>query len=56
MSHQGHEILKCNRCERAIMQCRCIDKNKPIRWTTCESCHQKAITDGFSKPSEETQQ
>lgn len=30
MAHAGHEIIKCE-CGLIIAQCRCPDRNKPVR-------------------------
>lgn len=42
MSHTGHEIVKCSKCDKVIRQCRCMDKNKPIVYEVCQECQRKA--------------
>lgn len=36
----GHFIERCKSCERVVGQCRCMDCNKELRWTTepCDRC------------------
>jgi hypothetical protein len=39
-----HEIVKCS-CGKIIAQCRCIQKNKPVRIIEngCEECKKKKV-------------
>ena len=41
MSHSGHETVMCQICGNIIKTCRCIDKNKPIRYEACKKCQGK---------------
>ena len=41
MSHTGHETVMCQICGNIIRTCRCIDKNKTIRYEACEKCQEK---------------
>lgn len=41
MSHSGHKIVKCSECDKIIMQCRCMDKDKPIEYRICEECFEE---------------
>ena len=53
MSHPGHEIVRCSECDRVIMQCRCMDKDKPTRYMVCDDCRKKPYrTDLVSRAAE----
>ena len=41
MSHAGHKIVKCSVCGKVILQCRCMDKNKPVSYEVCRDCKNK---------------
>lgn len=41
MSHPGHKIVKCSGCGKTIMQCRCMDKDKPVEYGICPDCLNK---------------
>lgn len=34
----SHEIVKCKKCKAIIRQCRCWDKNKPVKYELCREC------------------
>lgn len=34
----GHFIVKCGTCGVVITQCRCISKDKPVSFETCDQC------------------
>lgn len=36
-----HFIKCCKACQKVISQCRCPSKEKPIEWTTCDTCKQQ---------------
>lgn len=38
MSHLGHKIIECSECGKIIMQCRCMDKDKPVEHRICDEC------------------
>lgn len=38
MNHSGHFIKKCSNCGTVIMQCRCMDPDKPIVYGICLKC------------------
>ena len=42
MSH-GHGILKCGTCEKVMIQCRCMSKDKPTKYATCNACLKKKM-------------
>ena len=37
MTHE-HFIEKCKDCDKIISQCRCISKDKEIKYSICEKC------------------
>ena len=45
MSHE-HFIEKCTNCGGVISQCRCIDKNKTIKYSICDKCSKEALKIG----------
>jgi hypothetical protein len=38
-----HFIVKCKNCGSIISQCRCMDLNKTVRYSTCDKCANKNI-------------
>lgn len=42
MSHSGHRIVKCSRCNDIIQQCRCADPGKAITYELCGACKSRA--------------
>lgn len=44
MTNCGHHKKICTACEKVIEQCRCMDQNKPITYTICDTCKNKAIS------------
>jgi len=49
MSHIGHKIVKCSGCGKIILQCRCMDLNKPVVYQVCGDCQLKGVKS--QKPS-----
>ena len=37
MSH-SHKITKCDLCNKVLMQCRCMEKDKEVSYMTCAEC------------------
>jgi len=37
----SHFIKKCKECDKIISQCRCMDKNKEVRYSICNNCTHK---------------
>jgi hypothetical protein len=33
-----HFVTKCEGCQKVIVQCRCPDPNKTVRWGMCDAC------------------
>jgi hypothetical protein len=45
MNHPGHFIKKCSKCGGTIIQCRCMDANKPVEYGICTKCATDNISD-----------
>ena len=41
MSDGNHFVTKCKYCGVIINQCRCISKDKEVKYATCGTCAQK---------------
>lgn len=37
-SNHNHFIIKCNKCQNVISQCRCASKEKTVAYDTCIHC------------------
>jgi len=33
-----HFMIVCKECDKIIKQCKCMDKNKEVKYDTCEEC------------------
>ena len=42
MNH-GHSITKCCKCETVITQCRCMSKDKIVKWDVCNKCVKELV-------------
>lgn len=41
MNDHGHFICYCSKCEKVISQCRCMSKDKEVRYEVCDDCKEK---------------
>jgi len=37
----SHRKVICKKCEKVILECRCMDCNKSIEYIVCDECREK---------------
>lgn len=38
-----HFLIKCDKCEKVIAQCRCPSKDKAVQYQTCDECNPEKV-------------
>lgn len=54
----SHFIEKCQYCEKVISQCRCIGRDKIVRFSVCEDCLKLRVAEpipGTETPTNSTE-
>lgn len=47
-----HFIIKCEKCQRVIAQCRCISTDKKIRYEVCSDCQMSDVKRRIDGPND----